>query len=132
MAGYGKIIKCSPTTTPNPSQYSQAGHWLMLTPTISLPSGGFTTAYQSRQLRDARNGVFIEKLSWIIDMNRWIWLILWTCVAGIWIADIVALFIVRPAFLSTWLVGLAYAWVPFSLVYIAQLVVTGRKVPFRV
>lgn len=64
--------------------------------------------------------------------NRWIWLILWTCVAGIWIADIVALFIVRPAFLSTWLAALAYAWVPFSLVYIAQLVVTGRKVPFRV
>lgn len=65
-------------------------------------------------------------------MNRWIWLILWTCVAGIWIADIVALFIVRPAFLSTWLAALAYAWVPFSVVYIAQLVVTGRKVPFKI
>jgi len=63
---------------------------------------------------------------------RWIWLILWTCVAGIWIADIVDLFIVRPVFLSTWLAALAYAWVPFSLVYIAQLVVTGRKVPFKV
>ena len=63
-------------------------------------------------------------------MSRWIWLIMWTCVAGILIADIIALFIVRPVFLLTWLVAFAYAWVPFSLVYIAQLVVTGRKVPF--
>lgn len=64
-------------------------------------------------------------------MDRWIWLILWACVVGIIIADIIALLIVRPVFLSTWLAAFAYAWVPFSFVYIAQLVVTGRKVPFN-
>ena len=65
-------------------------------------------------------------------MSRWIWLISWTCAAAIIIGDIIALLIVRPVFLSTWLAAFAIAWVPFSFVYIAQLLVTGRKVPFRV
>lgn len=64
-------------------------------------------------------------------MSRWIWLISWTCVAGIIIADIIALLAIKPMFLSTWLAAIAIAWVPFSAVYIVQLVVTGRRVPFN-
>lgn len=62
--------------------------------------------------------------------QRWLFIVLWSCVLGIIITDIMALVILKPIHVSTYVLALLIAIVTVAMVYGLQVLITRHKNPF--